>query len=327
MWLFLFYLLSNSVSGEVCRALSLSGGGSRGCYEVGALWALVNNLPADEVSWDVISGISTGSLNTAGMSMFPKGKEVDAMELLKNVWLNITGPDNIFVEWPEGVVFSLLTRPSLFDTTPLRNLVSKVLTEPIARKIVVGTTSLNTGAFVNYNETVGRDLVEAVMCSTAVPTVFPYQKFDNNIYADGGCVINQDVFSAINRCYEQTGNEADIIVDLVFCGSASKLSESTSTMKTLDVMGRVNNIQSYDSDVWYLYYAMTAYPEVNFRYILFPSKSIPGELIPLDFKPASLKAGFDVGVNDGLNAIRNSQVLKEDIDDRINNLFKITPVS
>jgi hypothetical protein len=279
------------------------------------------------VSWDVISGISTGSLNTAGMSMFPEGEEAEAVELLKSVWLNITGSNDIFVEWPEGIVFSVLTRPSLFDTTPLRNLVTKAFTRPISRKIVVGVTSLNSGAFVTYNETVGRNLIEAVMCSSAVPTVFPYQKFDNNVYADGGCVINQDVFSAINRCYEETGNQADIIVDLVFCGGVSKLSDSTSTMATLQVMGRVNNIQSYDSEVWYLYNSMLAYPDVNFRYILFPSKTIPGDLVPLDFRPDSIKTGFDVGVSDGLNAINNLSLLKEDVDERFSSLFKITPVS
>ena len=327
MWLFLIYLLSNSVSGEVCRALSLSGGGSRGCYEAGALWALVNNLPENEVNWDVISGISAGSLNTSGMSMFPKGKEVDAVELLKNVWMNITGNEDIFVEWPEGIVFSLLTRPSLFDTTPLRNLVTKLFTKPIARKIVVGTTSLNTGAFKTYNETVGMNLIEVVMSSAAVPTVFPHQKFDNDVYVDGGCVINQDVFSAINRCYEQTGNQADIVVDLVFCGSVTNLSDSSSVANSLEVMGRVGNIMLYDSDLWYVYNAMRAYPYVNFRYILFPSKSIPGELISLDFRPASLKAGYDVGVSDGLDAIKYSQTLKQDLKERFSSLLKITPVS
>lgn len=327
MWFFLLYLLSNSCYAEICRALSMSGGGSRGCYEAGAVWGLVNNLPASEVAWDVVSGISTGSLNAAGFSLFPKGKELDAVNLIKDVWLGITSSDDIFIEWPEGVVYSILGKPSLFSTVPLRNLITKFFTVPVSRKVVIGTTSLNTGIFVNYNESLGENLIEACMCSTAIPCLFPYQKFDNDIYADGSLVINQDVFSAINRCYEMTGNQSDIIVDLVFCGDVEDLKVSTTSWTTFTVLGRLYTINGYDSEVWYIYNARLAYPEVNFRYTLLPSKTIPGSLVPLDFKPTDLKEGFDVGVSDALNAIKNQEILKGDLDRRVTNLFKVIPVS
>lgn len=327
MWLFLFHLLCSSVSADTCRALSMSGGGSRGCYEVGVVWSLVNNLPPSEVAWDVVSGISTGSLNTVGFSLYPKGQELGAVNLIKEAWFNITGTESIFKEWPEGVVYSILGKPSLFDSSPLRNLVTNLFTLPVSRKVTVGTTSLNTGAFVNYDESQGRNLIDVVMSSTAIPCLFPYQKFNNDIYIDGGTVFNQDVFSAINRCYEITKNESDIIVDLVFCGNQEDLKVSTTNWTTLTVLGRLYSISSYDKEVWYIYNAMLAYPQVNFRYIFFPTKKIPGSLVPLDFNPKDIREGYDVGVSDAINAINRQELLNEGLEQRFTNLFKITPVS
>jgi hypothetical protein len=36
----------------------LKGGGTKGAYQAGVLKGLIENLPAEEVAWDVISGIS-----------------------------------------------------------------------------------------------------------------------------------------------------------------------------------------------------------------------------------------------------------------------------
>ena len=36
---------------DKCHALSLSGGGNKGAFEIGAIHSLVNGLPAEDVQW------------------------------------------------------------------------------------------------------------------------------------------------------------------------------------------------------------------------------------------------------------------------------------
>lgn len=53
----------------------MGGGGVKGPYETGAMWQLAHQLDPKDVMWDVVSGISVGATNGAGISLFPKGQE------------------------------------------------------------------------------------------------------------------------------------------------------------------------------------------------------------------------------------------------------------
>lgn len=39
---------------------------------------MVRSLPPEETQYDVLSGISVGAVNAAGMALFPKGQELEA---------------------------------------------------------------------------------------------------------------------------------------------------------------------------------------------------------------------------------------------------------
>jgi predicted acylesterase/phospholipase RssA len=69
-------------SQDVCHALALSGGANKGAYEAGVIWGLVNALTPEEVRWDVVTGVSAGAMNAAGMSIFEVGNEVAMSEFL-----------------------------------------------------------------------------------------------------------------------------------------------------------------------------------------------------------------------------------------------------
>lgn len=67
-------LIATVSAQKSCRALAMSGGGSKGAYEVGVLWGLVKNDPNPEkYKWDVITGVSAGALNTAIVTGFAPG--------------------------------------------------------------------------------------------------------------------------------------------------------------------------------------------------------------------------------------------------------------
>jgi NTE family protein len=52
----------------------MSGGGAKGAYAAGVLKGVFENLKGDEGEYDVLSGVSVGSINALGMSMFDYGQ-------------------------------------------------------------------------------------------------------------------------------------------------------------------------------------------------------------------------------------------------------------
>ena len=152
------------------------------------------------------------------------------------------------------------------------------------------------------------EALEAVMCSAAPPLYFPPQNFAGTTWADGGCIINLDVFSAVRRCYDVVGDESKIIVDMIFCSGAdiSPLGD-VSDLTPLDVVHRLSQVTSYDSAMWFVYNAMAAYPKVNFRYTIVPSAAMPGGAVPLDFNRTNLENELALGEADAYTLITSSQ--------------------
>ena len=217
MW-FQLLLLSLGVYAEqddLCRILVLAGGGSLGAYQAGLLRGFLENDNPGNYTYEYISGASAGALNTLGLSMFAKGDEAAGADLLEQVWGNLTSDDQIFTwnKFPK----SLFDDTSIANSDPLRRLINQIMDEhgPTKRKFIVGASDLNTGDHVAFDETLSSaDQVEAAMCSSAIPTVFPYQNFMNSTYVDGGFTLNMDVFTPINRCLADGYAEEDIVIDM-----------------------------------------------------------------------------------------------------------------
>lgn len=57
----------------------MRGGGTKGAYEVGVLLGMLESLPAEELQWDVVSGISIGGVNAAMLALYEKGDEAAAI--------------------------------------------------------------------------------------------------------------------------------------------------------------------------------------------------------------------------------------------------------
>ena len=64
---------SISQSTDTCTALVLSGGGSNGAWESGVLWGLLNYGDKADYQYDVVTGVSIGSINASVFSVFPVG--------------------------------------------------------------------------------------------------------------------------------------------------------------------------------------------------------------------------------------------------------------
>ena len=109
-------------AGDVkCKALALSGGGTNGAWEAGVVWGLTHYGDPVDYEWDVHTGISAGSINTAGLVGWRSDQTVESTQYLSDMWATVTN-DDVWKIWhgsgEEGFAISCLTEVSCVDTSP-----------------------------------------------------------------------------------------------------------------------------------------------------------------------------------------------------------------
>lgn len=171
-------------------ALVLSGGGAKGAFQVGALQVLKEK----GYEFDVISGISVGSLNGA---MLATGQ----FEQLVQTWSDMT-PGQILVEQSLAglarryLFYKMgLGRPpvSKFNNAPLQELIERhLLGKSVTTPLYFGFVKLETGEYVRaiLPATEGYRFdqmdLKRVLASTAIPAVFNPVQIGDFQCVDGG---------------------------------------------------------------------------------------------------------------------------------------------
>jgi NTE family protein len=97
----------------------MMGGGSRGAYEAGVLKAMAELLDPIDYAYDVVQGVSIGSVNAAMYAVNEWGDEKRTIKWMENVWADCEASDS-WQFWPLNIV-EALWRPGLFDNTPFRD--------------------------------------------------------------------------------------------------------------------------------------------------------------------------------------------------------------
>ena len=90
---------------------------------------MVEQLPAEESQYDVISGVSVGAINAVGFSLFPKGEEKEMSEFMTGLWTNLTNGD-IWRMWPQAgwdPTYGIRDSPGYLDNSPLINMMENLL--------------------------------------------------------------------------------------------------------------------------------------------------------------------------------------------------------
>lgn len=167
------------------RALLLSGGGSKGAYQAGA----IKHLLVDRgVQYDIICGVSVGALNAATLAMYPNGEERQAVADMLNTWRSISTP-GVKQSWMPLGYFHALWKSSFYDSQPLIDFVrSKFDVEKMrstGKHLSVGAVSLKSGQYRRFNET-HPNIVEAVLASSAFPAMLCPIEIDGELWIDGG---------------------------------------------------------------------------------------------------------------------------------------------
>ena len=286
---------------DTCRALALEGGGSHGAYQAGVLIGLIDGLDPAEVQWNVVTGISAGSLNAGAVSQYAMGDEANMKTFINETWSTLKGFSSVMKLWPLGPIDSVFFKSGLFDSSPLKQTLTEKFHGQIKRNITVGTTSLDYGYMGYFNESIGpTNMVEACLSSSSIQAVFPMQYFQGQYWMDGGAKMDLDTFTAIERCLD-VSPQNEVILDVVFC-SAATLDVGAYNYTTTNVIYRQQQIQSYDSSRWMIYYAQLAYPNVTGRSMVQPTVSLKG-ITSIDFRPKIMLENLAIGYADGLKAV------------------------
>lgn len=189
-----------------CRALVLEGGGDKGSYQVGVLKAFVENLPKEEVAYDVVTGVSVGSINAGAVTLHDIGEEKAAVDWMYDLWSVLKASD-VYENWPWGYIQGFTYEEGLWNNQPLRDFLTARLKdfkeEKVYRKTNIIAVDFDTGEVVRYNETTPfQQLPNTVVASASMPFAFPHAHMDNHTLVDGGTVWNIDLNGAIDRCRE-----------------------------------------------------------------------------------------------------------------------------
>lgn len=140
---------------DTCRAIVFSGGGNNGAWEVGVLYGMLANGNAADFEFDVVTGVSAGSINAGGMAGWAVGQEMEAAQWLSDTWNGMSNSD-VWVDWSLGKVSGALLMGGMLDDAPLLNTLQRLIDEfpeGYKRRITLAAVDVDTGDFTEFDQT------------------------------------------------------------------------------------------------------------------------------------------------------------------------------
>jgi NTE family protein len=172
-------------------AFVLAGGGSRGAVQVGMLEELIRR----GIMADRVFGASVGAINGASYAGNPT---LEGVEHMATIWRGVKGTDIFPRGTFDGPWAFLQKRTSVHANSGLRAIIEAGIDyenlEDAAIPVEVVTTSLTDGRerWITYGPA-----VEAILASSAIPSIFPPVTIDDDVLVDGGVVNNVPISRAL----------------------------------------------------------------------------------------------------------------------------------
>lgn len=264
------------------RALVLSGGGSRGAFQAGVIYALATTQGR---SWDLVAGVSVGALNGAFMAQHAPAEQRAGATALKAMWMDIKGNKSIYKPWALGYLMCLW-KGGLYNTEPLRKMVQVHLKAEAFKtsgvKLRMGAVSYESGEYKYVTEETP-NLAEWVMASSAFPVAFPPSKIDGESWIDGGV---RDVTPIRDVADEPGVTSIDVILTAPRNGHVDRL-DGKGAANALKIGLRTVSLMS---DEVYLGDLQTI--KTCNVYAVPPDVKMPE---PLDFSPEAIRMMFEAG--------------------------------
>ena len=191
------------------RALVLSGGGAKGAFQVGAIKHIIGDL---QTHYDLICGVSVGSLNGSFLSMYKKGEEKQSSDDLLKLWGGINNAA-IYRNWYHGLLWKIPAtwKSSVYCTKPLRKLIERGLNveklRSSGKKLRVGTVNIQTEEYKLWSEQ-DDNIIKAVTASSAFPVFFEPIEIDGSLWVDGG--VRE--ITPLGAAFDLGATEIDVII-------------------------------------------------------------------------------------------------------------------
>lgn len=179
-------------------AFVLSGGGSRGALQVGALHALYEF----SLQPDLLVGTSIGAVNSTFLAL--NGYSKSALDMLGEVWRQVAELDLLPANYIRLTVRAMLRRSYTNPSHRIRDFfVSQGITPELRfgdlqhTRLVVISSDLNSGQPVLHGEQPDDKVLDALLLSTALPPwVMPVKK-QGRYLMDGGVLSNLPIEPAL----------------------------------------------------------------------------------------------------------------------------------
>jgi NTE family protein len=173
-------------------AFVLAGGGSRGAVQVGMLEELVER----GIRADLVFGASVGAINGAAYAGDPT---LHGVQRMADIWRGVTGTEIFPRGTFDGPWAFLQKRAAVHANTGLRKIIESGIDfenlEDAAIPLEIVTTSLTDGRerWLTHGPA-----VEAILASSAIPSIFPPVTIDGDVLVDGGVVNNVPISRALS---------------------------------------------------------------------------------------------------------------------------------
>ncbi len=175
----------------VRTAFVLAGGGSRGAVQIGMLAELVDR----GIRADRIFGASVGAINGAAYASNPTPEGIEKMAA---IWTELRGTDIFPRGALDGPWAFLQKRAAVHSNSGLRAIIEAGVDfenlQDASIPIEVVTTSLTDGRerWIGHG-----NALDAILASSAIPSIFPPVVIDGDVLVDGGVVNNVPISRAI----------------------------------------------------------------------------------------------------------------------------------
>ena len=227
------------------RAIVLSGGGSKGSYQIG-VWKALKKL---HIKYDIVTGTSVGSLNAAFMTQNTYKK---AVKLYKHTNMyTLFGED---IKRPKNnkeliKIYSTNLKNGGMDVTNFGKRIKEYLN---IKKFYKSKIKF---ALVTYNRTDKKGLVltkdkirknrlaDYLIASCTVYPAFPYKRINGKDYIDGGFYDNLPINAAIDL-----GADEIIAIDLKAPGIHKKPKKKVKTI-TIKPNNKLSNFLLFKEDI------------------------------------------------------------------------------
>ncbi|HVG24219.1 MAG TPA: patatin-like phospholipase family protein [Thermoanaerobaculia bacterium] len=224
--------------GDSDIAVMLTGGGARAAYQVGLLKGIAKHFP--HVRFRIVVGVSAGAINAAYLAAH-HGTLAEKAERLAQMWCGLNCDSIYQFDWkimmpfrsamasisPKKLKWAQSQPHGIVDTTPLKNLLSRVLHVPPDREIpgieenirsgelhalALMTLDYCTGQTVRWVQGRFYDIYEGanrrvtptkftvnhVLASAALPFVFPAVRIGDQWHGDGGIRLAAPLSPAVH---------------------------------------------------------------------------------------------------------------------------------